>query len=779
MTGNIENILLRTWLLAALWSIVVIALFPWNEASATGLMDRFAPPQNPWTRFSGLNPLRYSVLWLCGLWGITYAGRRAREIQASMQALAHRTERYELAMNGASSWVWDLDRESGHLYLPPHMASVLGWKQDELPHHFGDWLTRIHPDDRQSVEQTVWTAKAGQYIEQSYRVGHDDQWHWLKSRSQVVRSAGGKAVRVVGTCVDITLQKQWESHHAAEAEQAKRLLASIGDAVLSTDAEGNVTYMNPVAEHITGWRLSEAEGMPVEAVLPLYDEKTRAPADGPITRCMQSRQVVMLTDHTILINRHGGEIAIGDSAAPVLDDENRLIGAVMVFRDETRLRDMSRQMAWQLSHDSLTGLVSRHEFERNLQVLLEDARANGNEHALLFLDLDQFKLVNDTGGHIAGNELIKQLSQRLVSQLRRNDILARLGGDEFGALLERCPAEKALEIAEKLRNTVKGFHFAWQNRVFNVGVSIGLVMVTQDASSVADILSCADVACYTAKDDGRNRVHLYREDDQERAKKQRDIQVVSDIRSALAESKFTLFGQTLLAMKETERSHFEVLLRMPDRYGLFVSPALFIPAAERYGVMPDVDRWVVRHALEMLARYTNQHVDLSINLSGASFQEEGMLEYIRDEINRIGIDPTRITFEITETAAVAHLASGVRFMHSLKTMGCRFALDDFGVGMSSFAYLKALPVDSLKIDGTFVRDMLINPFNHAIVKTINDLGQIMGKETVAEYVEDEALLEELRRIGVDHAQGYVICKPRPLESLLYEVDKPSAVEVLQ
>jgi diguanylate cyclase (GGDEF)-like protein len=425
-------------------------------------------------------------------------------------------------------------------------------------------------------------------------------------------------------------------------------------------------------------------------------------------------------------------------------------------------------MSWQLTHDALTGLISRREFERRLDLLVEEAHASGGQHALLYLDLDQFKVVNDTSGHLAGDELLKQLGFLFSEQMRRNDILGRLGGDEFAALLENCPVDKAMDIAEKMRATAADFRFIWQDKTFDVGASIGVAMIGQETASAQEAMRAADVACYAAKEKGRNRVERYRPSSGEAAHRRGEITLAAVIRAALENDHFVLYAQEIRGLAAQPGSKYEVLIRMADPYGSLVMPDVFIPTAERYGLMPAVDRWVIEHTFRALAE-VGQVADktrLSINLSGLSLVEEGMLEFIRERMAHYHIDATRLIFEITETAAVAHLSLGVRFMQALAESGCQFSLDDFGSGMSSFAYLKSLPVQQLKIDGAFVRDMLADPVDRAFVEAIHRIGHLMGMQTVAEYVESEDLMDAILEIGIDHAQGYAVARPRPLEAVL-------------
>ncbi len=741
---------------------------------ATGVNLPLAPYLSTIADSSRNLALSHGGIWLLGLTGIGWVARRQRrdgDLRRTMTAaLRASEERFDLAVEGAQDGIWDMNLVNGEMFHSPQMHTMLGYSEVELPANLNAWRNVVHPDDHAVAMAALQAhiADPAKRFEVVFRARHaDGQWRWIMSRGRAVRDTTDQAVRMVGIHTDITRQKALEAQLYEEKERAQVTLASIGDAVLTTDAEGSVTFMNGVAERLTGWRLEDARGLPVDSIVPLYDERSRVSLEGPVSRCRQVVAVVGLTEHTLLINQQGREVAIDDTAAPILDRDGRLAGVVMVFRDVTQSRALTRQMSWQLTHDALTGLVSRREFERRLVLLVEEAHGAGSEHALLYMDLDQFKVVNDTSGHLAGDELLKQLGFLLSEQMRRNDILGRLGGDEFAALLENCPPDKAREIAEKLRSTVADFRFTWQDKTFEVGVSIGLTVIGAETASAQEAMRTADVACYIAKEKGRNRVEVYQPEGDESSERHGEMELLSGIRNALLQGRFVLYAQEIRGGPEQPRN-CEVLLRMADAQGSLVSPDAFIPMAERYGLMPEVDRWVIEHTLHTLvaAGDAASDINLSINLSGSSLVAEGMLEFIRERLQHYRVVPSRLTFEITETAAVAHLAKGVQFMRELAKIGCRFALDDFGSGMSSFAYLKNMPVQVLKIDGAFVRDMLVDPVDYAFVEAIHHIGRLMGMTTVAEYVDSEALLAAIREIGIDYAQGHAVARPRPLESVL-------------
>lgn len=550
---------------------------------------------------------------------------------------------------------------------------------------------------------------------------------------------------------------------AQEKEQAEITLHSVGDAVIAADADGNVSYLNPVAEQLTGWRSEEAHGQPLRKVYRIINDVTRKPLEHPAMLGVLDGPIVGADRHTLLVGRSGKEFAIEDTAAPIRNGDSDNVGSILVFRDVTNQRHMQEQLTWQASHDPLTGLANRREFEVLLERQLASAKEQGKRHVLLYLDLDQFKVINDTCGHVAGDELLRQIASLMRPLIRDSDTLARLGGDEFGILLEGCSGAQAEQIAHKLLQSLEDFRFVWQDKTFRVGISIGLVGIHAGSGSASAVLSTADAACYMAKDKGRNRVWVHQDDDHEAARRQGEMEWVSRIMRAFDENRFVLYFQRVVPLAGTsaDMPYREVLVRMIDEKGQLVPPMAFIPAAERYGVMNTVDRWVVKTAFDWLAEHPADE-GLSINLSGQSLGDDGFLNFVEEQLRATRLSPRRLCFEITETAAIANWNRATHFIAALRVLGCRFALDDFGSGMSSFGYLKSLAVDFIKIDGAFVRDMIDDEVDYAMVEAVNRIGHVMGIRTTAEYVENDQILEKLRELGVDFAQGFGIHAPEPL-----------------
>ncbi|MBJ2267563.1 EAL domain-containing protein [Pseudomonas sp. MF6772] len=551
-----------------------------------------------------------------------------------------------------------------------------------------------------------------------------------------------------------------------EKERAQITLESIGDGVITTDVDGAIAYMNPAAESLTHWKAAQAQGLPLAALFNLLDENAQAEGFALIEHILGG-QLTGGSEHSKLIQRlDGSTVSVTLVGAPIRS-AGKVSGAVLVLHDMTQERQYIANLSWQATHDALTGLANRREFEFRLEQVLHGIGRQQSGHALMFLDLDQFKLVNDTCGHAAGDELLRHICALLQSDLREGDTLARLGGDEFGILLENCPPLVAEKIAESLRRTVQNLHFVWKGRPFVTTVSIGLVHISHIPTTLETSLRAADMACYMAKEKGRNRVQVYHADDSELSLRFGEMAWIQRLHMALEENRFCLYAQEIAALGHTEAGagHIEILLRLHDEAGRIILPDSFIPAAERYGLMTSLDRWVVENVFKLIARCMIERPGrpmamCAINLSGITIGDDDFLSFLREKFNAYGIPPSMICFEITETSAISNLGSAIRFINELKALGCFFSLDDFCAGMSSFAYLKHLPVDFLKIDGSFVKDMLDDPINRAMVEVINHIGHVMGKRTIAEFVETPHIEQALLEIGVDYAQGYLIERPQ-------------------
>jgi len=597
-------------------------------------------------------------------------------------------------------------------------------------------------------------------------------------RTQSLAAAGAASLTVIVITLILTGQTRRLRRTVVEKEQAelrvfheKELLEvtlrSIVDGVAATNSLGRVTYLNPAAEEMTGWPVAEAIGKPLAEVACLLHAHTREQLHHGLADLARPGAQARSARDSVLVHRNGVHRSIEDSAAPILGHGGMAVGAVLVFHDVSPAKKLAAEMSYQANHDLLTGLMNRAAFEMRLDTALATADPKDNG-VVMFLDLDQFKVVNDTCGHAAGDQLLKQVTVLLTQEVRKQDTLARLGGDEFAVLLESCPLEPALRVAETMRQRVSEMQFVWEGRSFQLTVSIGLVPFTAHQYTRSDILRVADSSCYVAKEAGRNRVHVYDDADTAVATRNDELDWFSRLQKALTEDRFVLYAQRIASIQENGGGYesVEVLIRLLDDEGKIVAPMAFIPAAERYGLMPSIDRWVISKALAMHAAFAKNYklpARFSINLSGASMADASLVDFVRQELKTHRVPPELVCFEITETAAVGNFDIAVQLMHGLRELGCRFALDDFGAGMSSFTYLKRLPVDYVKIDGAFVKDMSKDAVDFAMVEAIHNIAHRMGLRTVAEFVQNDATIEMLRGLGVDYVQGYGVEKPRPLD----------------
>lgn len=588
--------------------------------------------------------------------------------------------------------------------------------------------------------------------------------------ASLVRHADGSPRYFILRIEDLTQRKKMEDALFAEKDFAQTTLQSIGDAVIATDAHGKVNYLNPNAEHLTGWASKEASGLPLEQVFVVIYESTREVAGSPVTHVLAEGKTWHFNENVLVVAKHGAEYSIDHSAAPIRVKDGTISGVVLVFRDVTEMRAQNDKISYQASHDALTGLWNRSEFESMATRLLHSAKVMQMHHALMYLDLDQFKIVNDTCGHLAGDQLLCQLSNLLLRHTRKSDMLARLGGDEFGILLDSCPPERAKEIAQHLVDVVRAFRFEWEGKLFSVGVSIGLIFITDQTSDLQSLLSGADTACYMAKDKGRNRVQVFEPQDEEVQDRHIQMDWVTRINKAIEQNQFVFYFQKILPIDESAAPvNYEILLRYRDENGRLLLPLAFIPAAERYGLLPAIDRWVISSLLRqpptaLLEEIESPpgHAFIAINLSSATVNEPGFQEFVARELEASSISPKQICFEIMETAAITNLHRVIEFIFTMKTRGCLFSLDDFGSGLSSFGYLKSLPVDYLKIDSAFVKGIAKDKVDYAMVESIQRISKVMGIKTIAKGVETAEVLQQLQTIGVNHAQGFAIHTPESL-----------------
>ncbi|GEM_PF-6900349 len=557
----------------------------------------------------------------------------------------------------------------------------------------------------------------------------------------------------------------------AESEQRNRtILDTTAEAIYGLDSEGNCTFCNASCLRILG--LTEQSELIGKNMHQLIHHTHLDGSDYQLKDCVINQAILenkkCHVDSEIFFRPDGSCFPAEYWAHPIIEN-GKVNGCVVTFLDITNRRQRENELSYQASHDSLTGLLNRLEFEKRLAESLKFKNIKNSQHAMFFLDLDQFKVINDTCGHAAGDELLRQISDVLNSSIRHNDTLARIGGDEFAILMQSCTLEQANRVAGIILDAVNKFQFAWEGNTFRIQISIGLIPIKAESQSISELFIQADAACYLAKDAGRNRIHVYHPDDSDMAQRHGEMQWVSKIYSALEENRFLLYAQPIVQISKQAKHHFELLLRMRDTSSRIVAPGAFLPAAERYDIIVQLDHWVIENSFKLLSRSADflESINfVSINLSGKSLTSESLLKTIINSLEATKIPANKICFEITETAAIANFTHALKFINQLKHKGFLFALDDFGTGLSSFGYLKKMPVDFLKIDGLFVKEITENPIDYEFVKAINGIGHVMGMKTIAEFVENDEILKNLSEIGVDYAQGYALGRPVPLESLI-------------
>jgi diguanylate cyclase (GGDEF)-like protein/PAS domain S-box-containing protein len=600
-------------------------------------------------------------------------------------------------------------------------------------------------------------------------ISSDDRGLWVELFSKRLTFGGAPAFLTVAR--DITHRKSLEASLGRGKLQARITLESIGEGVITTDRNGTIDYMNEAAEQLLGGSRSAGIGKRLLDLIGLVDEVDRSTLGDPVAKCLSERRRINLGRRALLLSKQADrEFSTELTASPIRGPDGQIAGCVVIFHDVSELRGLAREMSYQASHDALTGLVNRAEFERRLGAALDSARGEGVGHVVAYLDLDRFKLVNDSSGHIAGDNLLREISGLLKQRVRDSDTVARVGGDEFAMLLAGCPLDKARQIADDVCLGVAEHKFAWQDRAFDIGVSIGMVEVGKDSGSAESVLAAADSACYVAKQQGRGRIHVYSTRDEVLARERGEIQWLQRLQHALKENEFELYVQPIIAIggKSQSGPAAEILLRMRDESGKSILPVHFLGSAERYQLMSHIDRWVVQAALTAIAGgapHLPNGRTCSINLSAQTLGDDDFLEFVVDVLDHTGVSPEKICFEVRESAVVSQLDQAQRFINVLHGIGCRFALDDFGSGIGSFSNLKNLALDYLKIDGVYTHDLDQDGVNREMISAMVKLARTLDFQVVAEQVEDQASFEALRTLGVDFVQGYVVERPRPLHAV--------------
>jgi diguanylate cyclase (GGDEF)-like protein/PAS domain S-box-containing protein len=702
--------------------------------------------------------------------------------------------RFDAIIDQMPSGVFVAEVPSGKLiYQNQKARRIFGTNQNEIATYEDYARTDVRdPDGRRLSAHELPLAEAvitGKPVPAREVVFHPPGAapRYFRVGATPVQADGDDRRMAVAVAHDIDDLKRMHESLRAEKERAEVTLRAISNGVVTTDLDACIDSMNTAAERLTGWSQLEAFGLPLDEVLQLAEEPAadaahphHSPArqppaqvlmSVPVLRCMREQQMVTSATPAVLRSRTGNSHSIEYAAAPLQLPGNRTGGAVLVLNDVTESRGLLNNLSYQASHDVLTGLVNRREFGTRLQRALDrTGHAGVSTGALLYMDLDQFKIVNDTCGHAAGDDLLRQLSVAYGAHVRERDTLARIGGDEFALIVEHCTVEEAMVVANKLLETTRNFRYICKNQVFRLGVSIGLTPLDGSMTTMEEALRQADHACYIAKESGRNRVFLQQGGGAEMSQRRNDMYWVKRLGDAFRNDELQLYYQPIHALGKGAKGggglHYEILLRMKDGASGPVGPNCFLPAAERYDIMQEVDRWVLDRSLAWLERHPEHVAQLelcTINLSQRALADHAFQQYAVGRIRSMSMPPHKLCFEITETGAFANLQNTLSFVLALQQLGCCFALDDFGTGMASFAYLKQLPVNYVKIDGSFIQMMTSSTVDFEMVRFTNDISHIMGRQTIAEFVNDRETLDKLTEIGVDYAQGYMLGEPQPLE----------------
>ncbi|MCH8059594.1 MAG: EAL domain-containing protein [Proteobacteria bacterium] len=648
-------------------------------------------------------------------------------------------------------------------------ASLMGLDSVQLVGR--DIADLIKPAYRALFRNTMAKRLAGENVPRRLEIqliNGNEAGLWVEAQSTSIEFHGHPAILTIAR--DVSHRKSLEVSLSRSKRQAQYTLESIAEGVITTDNDGRIDYLNLAAEALIGTNRDDAAGHKIGELFTLVDDADRRPLGDPVERCLEIRRRVNMGRRAVMISTDGEhEHSVEITASPIRGVGTSISGAVVVFHDVSEIRGLTRQMSYQATHDPLTGLINRREFERRLDEAMDSAHAEEAVHMLFYMDLDRFKAVNDSCGHLAGDNMLREIARLIRDQVRDSDFVGRLGGDEFGALLIGCPIDKARQLATDICNTISDYRFVWKDKIFNIGISVGLVEISHASGTLQDVMSAADSACYVAKRQGKGQVHVYSARDETVARERGDIQWLRRLQTALHEDGFELAIQSIIAMTGGVESGpaVEVLIRLPDGHGRTVDSAEFLRPAERYQLMPQIDRWVINATLTAIAsskiKITSGR-SCAINLSGQTLGDESFLGFVVDVLDRSGVPPAAICFEVTESAILSNIQHAQRFIEVLHGIGCEFSLDDFGSGLGSFASLKHLPIDYLKIDGTYTRNLNSDEVNQEMVTTMIKLARTMQFRVIAEQVEHQEDFDWLRNIGVDFVQGHFIEAPVPLGS---------------
>jgi diguanylate cyclase (GGDEF)-like protein/PAS domain S-box-containing protein len=648
-------------------------------------------------------------------------------------------------------------------------ASLIGLESQQLIGR--EVADLVKPAYRALFRNTMAKRLAGENVPRRLEIqliNGNEAGLWVEAQSSSIEFHGHPAILTVAR--DVSHRKSLEVSLSRSKRQAQYTLESIAEGIITTDNDGKIDYMNQAAEVSIGTNRDDAVGHRIGELFTLVDDADRRPLGDPVERCLAMRRRVNMGRRAVMVTADGEhEHSVEITASPIRGPGNSVSGSVVVFHDVGEIRGLTRRMSYQATHDPLTGLINRREFERRLDEAMDDAHAEEAVHMLFYMDLDRFKAVNDSCGHLAGDNMLREVASLIREQVRDSDFVGRLGGDEFGALLIGCPIDKARQLASDICNAVADYRFVWKDKIFNIGISIGLVEISHVSGTLQDVMSAADSACYVAKQEGRGKVHVYSARDEAVARERGEIQWLRRLQDALHEDKFMLAVQPIIAMSGAAESGpaFEILIRLPDGHGRPADTAEFLRPAERYQLMPQIDRWVVNASLTALSSGEIKVASgrsAALNLSGQTLGDESFLSFVVEALDRTGVVPSSICFEVTEKAILSNVQHAQRFIEVLHGIGCEFSLDDFGSGMGSFSSLKHLPIDYLKIDGTYTRNLQADEVNQEMVMAMIKLARTMQFRIVAEEVEHQEDFDWLRNVGVDFVQGHFVEPPMPLGS---------------
>lgn len=721
-------------------------------------------------------------IWVRAVGSVEFEKGKATKLVGAFQDISERyiqkekiernSIRMSLATESGGIGVWEFDLINNALKWDKRMYCLYGLEYKDSIEPYELWTSHVHPDDLPRTEEEVEKAfKGTNKFDAEFRVvWPNGEIRHIRGSGIVERDASYTPIRMTGVNWDVTEIRETAAELAKKNSFLQVTLDSIGDAVITTDAQGIIQWLNPVAENLTGWSKSEATGRPLEQVFKIISEETRVKAASPLDACLLDGAMSSIANDTLLISKSGEEFGIEDSASPIRTEKGEILGVVLVFHDVTEQRRLSGEISYRAKHDPLTDLVNRTEFECRLNRLLKDIHSEKAVHALLYIDLDQFKIVNDTCGHAIGDKALIEVSKLFRAITRGRDTLARLGGDEFGVILEHCNEAQASRVAQSICDKMDDYRFHHSQHRFRIGASIGMVEINDAWSSSALLMQAADKACFAAKGAGRNRVYLYSDSDEAISTIDGEMQWTTRIESALDNDGFSFYFQKIVDAKNaTQTLHIEILLRMIEGETV-ISPGAFILAAERFHLASRIDKWVIRRVCAWINELGQQSLArinmISINVSGQSIGDRTFHDFVAKQLKALPVtNRKKLCFEITETAAISNITDASLFIEHVKKLGSQIALDDFGAGASSFGYLRNLDVDIIKIDGQFIQNLLRDPLDEAAVEGFINVAKVANLKTVAEFVDQKALYDRVNELGIDYMQGFLLHQPQSLKSI--------------